>query len=79
MSLEASLREAMISHGSIAENWRMKIIAIERVGSQGSDYVNVIVETYKPRSKKPDYAVTIFIDTVKELVFWDRSSCERLK
>lgn len=79
MDLEATLREAMISCGFIAENWRLKIIAIESIGSEFSDYKNVIIETYKPRSKKPDYAVTLFIDTVRELVFLDKSTCERLK
>lgn len=79
MNLEEKLRYAMIDYGAIAENWRMKIIAIERVGGVNSDYVNVIVESYKPRSRKPDYIHTLFIDIVRELIFWDRSTCEKLK
>ena len=79
MTLEEKIREAMIYYGAIAENWRIKIIAIERVGSKNSDYANVIIKSYKHRSKKPDYVHTLYIDTVRELIFWDRSNCEKLK
>lgn len=77
MKLQEQLKNAMIEYGAIAENWRIKIIAIERIGN--SDYANVVIESYKPRNRKPDYAHTLFIDTVKELIFWDRSTCDKLK
>lgn len=78
MSLEEKLKNAMIDYEAIAENWRIKIIAIERV-SNNSDYAHVIIETYKPRSRKPDYAFNLYVNMVKELIFWDRSTHENLK
>ena len=70
------IRTALIENGYI-NNWRIKKIAIERIGY--TDFVYYIVEVYRPKSKKPDYCYELYIDTVKELIFFEKSKFYTLK
>ena len=71
------IRTALIENGYINSTWRTKTIAIERIGY--TDYIYYILEVYKPKSKKPDYCYELYIDTVKELIFFDKSKFDKLK
>ena len=78
MKLENQLKNAMIAYGAINENWRIKIVAIEKV-IRNSDFANVTIETYKPRSRKPDYSHTLYVNMIKGIIYWDKSTHENLK
>ena len=71
------IRTALIENGYINSTWTTKTIAIERIGY--TDYIYYILEVYKPKSKKPDYCYELYIDTVKELIFFDKSKFDKLK
>lgn len=71
------IRTALIENGYINCKWRVKPIAVERIGY--SDFVYYILEVYKPKSKKPDYCYELYIDTVKELIFFNKSKFDKLK
>ena len=71
------IRTALIENGYINNNWRIKTIAIERIGY--TDFVYYILEIYKPKTKKPDYCYELYIDTVRELIFFDKSKFDKLK
>ena len=78
MSFEEEIKCAMIEYGACADNWKIKIIVVDRLNVD-SDCANVIVNVWKPRSRKPDYSFILFVDVVKELIFWDRSTHINLK
>lgn len=78
MKLEKQLKDAMIEYGAITEKYRIKIISIEHE-NKNSDYANVIVEVYKPRSRKPDIMWNLFINMVREILYWDKSSFAEMK
>ena len=78
MKLEKQLKGAMVDYGAVNENWRIKIVAIEKI-ADNSDFANVTVEIYKPRSRQPAYLHTLYINMVKEFVCWDRSTHVNLK
>ena len=71
------IRTVLIENGYINNNWRVKHIATERIGC--TDYINYICDVYKPKSKKPDYCYELYIDTVRELIFFDKSKFDKLK
>ena len=71
------IKNVLIENGYINNNWRIKTIAIERIGY--TDFVYYILEIYKPKTKKPDYCYELYIDTVRELIFFDKSKFDKLK
>ena len=78
MTFEEKLKCAMIEYGAVAENWKIKITDIDKT-NETSDYANITVNVWKPRSRKPDYAFTLFVNVVKEIIFWNRSTHVNLK
>ena len=71
------IKNVLIENGYNNNNWRIKKIAIENIGY--TDFAYYILEVYKPKSKKPDYCYELYIDTVKELIFFDKSKFDKLK
>jgi hypothetical protein len=67
-----SVKNAMIDTGRISESWRIEITGKESLGNN-SDYVDLFLNAYKPRSRKPDVLWTIRINAVKELIYWEHS------
>lgn len=75
--LEEALKNALIEKGSLYHDGKIKIVEIRHYGNN-SDYVIVTVELFKKRHKKPYMVWDLYIDSVRELIFFDRSKFEYL-
>ena len=71
------IRTALIENGYINSIWKIKTIEIEKIGY--TDFVYYSLEVYKPKSKKADYIYKLYIDTVKSLIFFDKSKFYKIK
>lgn len=77
MGLQDQLKNAMIEYGAVDSKWRIKIIAVDKIGN--SDFAKVSIETYKPRRRKPDFCHILFLNMVKKYICWDKSEHVNLK
>lgn len=69
------IKNALVDFGAMLENWKINLICIE---NDGSDIYYVSVTITKNRCKKPFVMWTLRVDTVRELVYFDRSTFEYL-
>lgn len=76
--LEEGIKAALVETGRAAESWRVKVISCDKVG-KNSDFVQVHVNLYKPRSRKPDIGWNLCINVVKNLIYWNHSTFAYLK
>ncbi len=77
MNTVEAIKRIMCETGRIGYGWRIELIGTEPI--RRGDYVFVDVDVYKPRSRKPDFEWHIFIDVIRELIHWDRSTFVNLK
>ncbi len=77
MNITEAIKRIMCETGRIGYGWRIELIGTEPIGC--GDYTFVNVKVYKPRSRKPDVSWHIFIDTIRSLIYWDRSTFVNLK
>lgn len=72
------MKNALLNYGAITEKYRIKVTGIEKIPNK-VDYVYVHIMVWKPRSRKADIAWKLFVDTTREIVYFDKSEFNRLK
>lgn len=76
--IDELIKKCMIETERANEKDRIKVVGKEP-SQEGQDIVNVFVNLYRPRSKNPDKMWIVSIDTVRGLIYWDKSKYYNLK
>lgn len=78
MMIKEFAKAALINYGAILENWKIVIGEISQM-SDRSDWVEVQVYVYKPRSKKPDFFWELCMNMARNVTDFGKSQFTNLK
>lgn len=71
-----NFKRVLVETGRMAEDDKLNLVEIS--GNAGSDYRTVVLEITKKRCRKPYMVWDLYVNMVRELVFFDRSHFEYL-
>lgn len=77
MTVKQAVYNSLLNYGAINEKWRVEIIDINTISY--SDWAEVTVKTYRPKSKKADFMWVLKMNTVRQITDYEHSTFCKLK
>ena len=69
---ESNIFSVFVERGIALSNWKIKVVSKEIINN--SDIAKVLVEVYKPRSRKPCITWDLNVNFVRKQINWDKST-----